>query len=63
MTHDTIAAKSPRDAARQRIAETISKHLQLDLHPCGGPDRIRRVAEAVEAESYQRVVRGTKPGS
>jgi hypothetical protein len=36
----------------QWLTETIAKHLRADLHPVGGPERIREVARAVEAEAY-----------
>ncbi len=44
---------SPREAARLWIEETLRRHLHADLHPCGGADRFRRVAEAVEDESFR----------
>ena len=50
MTPGTTAI-NPRDAARQWIAETISKHLHPEL---GGADRINDVAAAIEAEADEQ---------
>ena len=41
----------PRDAARHWIAQTITKHLKLEP---GGAERVRRVADEIEATAYQR---------
>jgi len=46
------SAIDPREAAREWIAETLRTHLRADLHPVGGPDRIREVAALVEAEAF-----------
>jgi hypothetical protein len=43
---------NPREAAREWIAETLRTHLRADLHPVGGPERIKEVAASVEAEAY-----------
>ena len=40
----------PRQAAREWIAETISKHLHPDL---GGADRIKHIAASIEMEAYE----------
>jgi hypothetical protein len=45
-------ATSPREAAREWIAETLRTHLRPELQP-RDEDRIRRVAEAVELEAYR----------
>ncbi len=47
MTATTI---DPREAAREWIAETITKHLKPEL---GGTDRVRRVADEIEATAFQ----------
>jgi len=44
-------AMDPRDAAREWIAETITKHLAPEL---GGVERIRAVAAAFEDEANER---------
>jgi len=41
----------PRAAAREWIAETITKHLHPEL---GGGDRIRNVAAAIEDEAHEK---------
>ena len=41
-------AINPRDAARERIAQTSRTHLHPSLHPLGGDDRINEVAALVE---------------
>ncbi len=46
------APTNPRQAAREWIAETLRTHLRSELHPIGGPERIREVAALVEAEAY-----------
>ncbi len=40
----------PREVARSWIAETITKHLKPEL---GGADRVRRVADEIEATAFQ----------
>jgi len=40
----------PREAARSWIAETITKHLHPEL---GGADRVRRVADEIEATAFR----------
>ena len=49
----TVSIDPVREAACDWIAATITKHLHPDLHPCGGPDRVRRVAQEVEATSFE----------
>ena len=44
-------AMDPRAAAREWIAETITKHLHPEL---GGGDRIRNVAAAIEDEAHEK---------
>jgi hypothetical protein len=41
---------NPREAAREWIADTITKHLHPEL---GGHDRIQRLAADMEAEAYR----------
>jgi hypothetical protein len=47
----TLAITDPRDAAREWIAETITKHLRPEL---GGPERIQSVAAAFEDEANDK---------
>ncbi len=47
-----VAVISPRDAAREWIADTLMSHLRRDLQP-RDRDHIRQVAEAVELETYE----------
>jgi hypothetical protein len=42
---------NPREAARDWIAEAITKHLEPEL---GSAVRIRRIADEIEATAYQR---------
>lgn len=60
MILDTTAI-SPRDAAREWIAEMIAKHLHPDL-TCDG-DRISQVAAAFEAEADERNLRSKRSES
>ena len=51
----TSEPASPRDAAREWIAQTLRTHLHPSLHPIGGEDRITEVAKLVEAEAFREV--------
>jgi len=47
----TLTMIDPRQAARTWIAETLERHLKPEL---AGAERIRRVANEIEATAYER---------